>query len=106
MSMTPGMIGQLKGKFSKGKNVFETVFKQYDSDGENMKFGISLNERDSLPFGNIAVYPTGLSFTLNGSTVIEMGRTCMYETDEPTAVTSLSFNEDTPESVIINYVIY
>lgn len=72
-----------------------------------MKLGISIDDKDLLPFGDVNAYPTGFSFTVNNSdTLIQMGRTGMYETDGAVQISSLIFTNNAPQSVIVNYVIY
>lgn len=107
--MRAGTIGQLKGPFQAGQNVFSSLFAQEGTNSEKMKFGVSINEKDLMPFGNLSSYPNGLAFNVAtpiGTVLVQMGRTCMYETDGAVQVNSLSFINNTPQSVIINYVIY
>lgn len=106
--MTSGTMKQLKGPFPFGVNIFGNDF------SDKIKIGISLDQKDFLPFG---YYDEGFSFTLQRSSsqvLIQMGRTCMYESDEGiNAITGLVFNKPngyqydyTPQSVIVNYVVY
>jgi len=60
-----------------------------------MKLGISIDDKDLLPFGNVDAYSTGFSFTVN-DTLIQMGRTGMYETDGAVQVSSLKFTNNAP----------
>ena len=109
--MKAGIVGQLKGPFQAGVNIFNGIL---DSQSQPMKIGISIDEKDLLPYGkdepktddpNQEYYPTGFSFSISG-VQIQMGRTGMYETDNPISVSSLIFNYNTPQSVIVNYVTY
>ena len=105
--MTAGTLLQLKGPFAYGQNVLGSNF------SDKIKFGISLDMKDYLPYGK---YDGGFSFSIttdDGNVPIKIGKTCMYETDEPVIVKGLQFikpsgdpDDYTPESVIINIVIY
>ena len=107
--MRAGTVGQLKGPFQVGQNVFSGLFAEEGTSSEKMKLGVSINEKDLMPFGNENTYSTGLSFTVTtpvGQSLIQMGRTGMYETDGAVQVNSLVFSSNAPQSVIINYVIF
>lgn len=107
--MRAGTVGQLKGPFQAGQNVFSSLFSEEGTSSEKMKLGVSINEKDLMPFGNQTSYPTGLSFTVTtpaGQSLIQMSRTGMYETDGAVQVNSLVFSSNAPQSVIINYVIF
>lgn len=107
--MRAGTVGQLKGPFQAGQNVFSRLFSEEGTSSEKMKLGVSINEKDLMPFGNQNNYPTGLSFIITtsaGRNLIQMGRTGMYETDGAVQVNSLVFSSNAPQSVIINYVIF
>lgn len=106
--MRPGTIGQVKGPFNAGENAFARLFQEEGTNSETMRIGVSIDEKDFLPFGNTSAYPNGFAFTITGtagSDLIQMGRTCMYETDKAIRVNSLVFENDAPQSVIINFVI-
>lgn len=107
--MRAGIVGQLKGPFRANYNVFTELFTQEGTTSENMKIGVSINEKDLMPFGDEQTYPTGIAFVIltpNQNTTVQMGRTGMYETDQPVQVNSLMFLNEAPQSVIINYTIY
>ena len=107
--MLAGTIGQIKGPFRGGQNAFAALYAEEGSSSERMKIGVSIDQKDLLPFGNEQIYTSGLSFTIVtpvGQSLIQMGRTGMYETDNAVQVNSLIFSNDTPQSVIINYTIY
>lgn len=107
--MRAGTVGQLKGPFRANRNVFTELFAEEGTTSENMKIGVSINEQDLMPFGDEQEYPTGIAFVISSpteTTTVQMGRTGMYETDQPLQVNSLVFLNEAPESVIINYTIY
>ena len=116
--MRAGIVGQLKGPFQAGTNIFSDFL---NGTSQRMKIGVSIDEKDLLPYGkdkpktddpNQKYYPNGFAFTissggLNSSSVfIRMGRTGKYETDDAVLIGSLVFQNDTPQSVIVNYVTY
>ena len=107
--MKAGIVGQLKGPFQAGVDIFNGSLSN-----QRMKIGISIDEKDLLPYGkdkpetddpDQKYYPTGFSFSISG-VQIQMGRTGMYETDDVIQVSSLIFNDNTPQSVIVNYTTY
>lgn len=107
--MRAGYLGQIKGPFLAGQNVLEDFYSNNNTTSEKLKFGISIDEKDLLPFGDEINYPTGLSFSVEGpnsSSLIQMGRTGMYESDDAVQISRIIFSSDVPESVIINFVIY
>ncbi len=82
--MRAGFLGQVKGPFQGGKNALQEFYDKNNTSSEKMKLGISIDEKDFLPYGNEELYPNGLAFTIVGpinSVLVQMGRTCMYETD-------------------------
>lgn len=95
--MKTGICGQLKGPFYAGQNLTNRI-----ADGGTgfLRLGISLDEKDFMTYEK-----TGFYFYING-VAYKMGKTCMYEMDTPMVITSLSFNNETPASVIINYTTY
>ena len=46
--MKAGIVGQLKGPFQAGVNIFNGIL---DSQSQPMKIGISIDEKDLLPYG-------------------------------------------------------
>ena len=107
--MRAGVVNQIKGPFPAGQNVFQSIFAQDGSDSARMKLGISIDEKDLLPFGDTTLYPTGFAFRISGAgdpVTVQMGRTGMYQTEEPLQVGSLVFLNEAPQSVIINFSIY
>ncbi len=107
--MRAGTIGQIKGPFRAGSNAFAQLWSSQGTTSEKMRIGISIDEKDLMPFGDVDTYPTGFSFIISGpnsTALIQMGRTGMYESDQPVQVSSLIFTSNAPQSVIINFVIY
>lgn len=107
--MRAGTVGQIKGPFRANYNVFTEIFREEGTNSEKMKLGVSLDDKDLMPYGEPQTYPVGLAFVISTpteQTTVQMGRTGMYETDEPIQVNSLIFLHDAPQSVIINYTIY
>lgn len=98
-------IYQIKGPFTAGVNVIQSLLDSQDS-SINVRVGISLDTKDWLPFGQTE---EGFSFSIAGpklNTVIQMGRTCMYETDQGISIYSIVFNQDAPQSTIVNLISY
>lgn len=60
------------------------------------RLGISISEDDFMKNQDF-------SFTLNGQT-IQMGKTQIYEMEQPTVNTSLIFPDGAPASVLVNCV--
>ena len=107
--MKPGTVGQIKGPFQAGQNAFAQLWQKQGTTLEKMKLGISIDEKDLLPFGDVETYPTGFSFMVSGpnnTALIQMGRTGIYESDQPVLISSLIFTNNAPQSVIVNFVIY
>lgn len=107
--MRAGTVGQIKGPFQAGRNAFAQLWSSQGTTSEKMKIGISIDEKDLMPFGDVNTYPTGFSFTISGpnnTALVQMGRTGMYESDQPVQVSSLIFTNNAPQSVIVNFVIY
>ena len=50
--MRAGTVGQLKGPFQAGQNVFSKLFSEEGTSSEKMKLGVSINDKDLMPFGN------------------------------------------------------
>ena len=107
--MRAGTVGQIKGPFQAGTNAFSELWNSQGTGSEMMRIGVSIDEKDLMPFGNTSIYPTGFSFTISGgnnTTLVQMGKTCMYQSDQPVQVSSLVFTYNAPQSVIVNFVIY
>lgn len=83
-----GTIEQFRGPFEQGTTI---------SFNPNVcRLGISMSEDDFMKNQDF-------SFTLNGQT-IQMGKTQIYEMEQPTVNTSLIFPDGAPASVLINCV--
>lgn len=93
--MKARQIYQLQGPFKSNMNILPQ--------GGKIKLGIAMQIKDLMPYGDQSKYPHGFSFKINNK-IIQMGRTGMYETDDYVTVSSLSFDYDTPPSVIVTYV--
>lgn len=107
--MRAGIVYQIKGPFVAGANVLNNFLKKNGSTGENMKIGISIDSKDLMTYGDLTKYPRGFDFIISGpagETVLQMGRSGMYQTDTPLWVSELSFPHGAPESVIVDFVIY
>lgn len=103
--MNNGTIGQVKGPFSSSENIITTRLGSLSSD-QTIKIGVTIGEKDWMQFGDKKKYPKGFYFILN-NTEIEIGRTCIYETDEPLCVSNLQFPYgDKVASLIVDYVVY
>ena len=98
--MKAGIAGQLCGPFSAGERIIPNKLEP-----GLMQLGISIDIKDHMPFGDKQKGDGYLGFIINGQT-IRMGRSCMYETGNPTNITSLYFEDDVPASVKINYLTY
>lgn len=86
--------GQKRGPFRAGVNILPS--------GSLILFGVSIDEKDWMKYGG----PNDdFGFLLNGD-LIEMGRSRMYEIDEPIKINSFSFKEDAPDGVIVDYIIF
>lgn len=99
--MSTGGCYQLKGPFKAGTNILSSLYAKEGVSSPTLRVGISLNVKDWLAI------PT-FSFTiveLDRTALIQMGRTCMYESDDGIPVTSITFNQDAPESTIVNLVV-
>lgn len=83
-----GTIEQFQGPFEEG---YEINFIP-----NICRLGISISEDDFMKNQNF-------SFTLNGQT-IQMGKTQIYEMEQPTVNTSLIFPDGAPASVLVNCV--
>ena len=89
--------GQLCGPFEQGdiKNLFPSRNK--------VKFGVTMDEKDWMIYGDPILYPFGFYFTLNGER-IEVGRTGVYEVDDFIKVDSFVFPFETPNSIKIDFI--
>lgn len=97
--MKQGAVYQVKGPFTAGENAIADIISKAGGAGQ-VRFGISLDEKDWLPLEDFSFVVTGPTSTAT----IQMGRSCMYESDKGVYVTSIVFNQDAPESTIINVV--
>ena len=96
MAIGIGYLGQVKGPFNNGENIFST--RVLLPEGCKIKFGISIDPYDLL------IRPEW-GFRVN-ERYIKMGKTGMYEIDEPMIVSSLTFPEGAPASILVEFVIY
>ena len=87
-----GTIQQYKGPF-KSTDVI-TLEKSY-------KVGISIREKDFMKLGSQK--HSSLQFNINGEN-IHMGRTCMYEVDNPIPAGTITFPSGAPQSVLVEVV--
>lgn len=93
--LTKGYLGQIKGPFNSSENVFSKI---NIPSGYKVKIGISINPYDLMP-------EPEWYFEINEKH-IKMGKTGMYETDEPIAAASLYFPMGAPPSTIVDFVLY
>lgn len=100
--MNTAGIYQIKGPFAAGTNVLTNILPKDGNTTKWARVGISIDTKDWMP---LADAQNGFSFTIN-SDVIQMGRTCMYETSQPIRLDSIVFNQDAPESTIVNLIGY
>lgn len=100
--MREGSVYQAKGPFTAGENAIASVIKEAGSAGK-VRIGISIDTKDWLPLSD----GEGFTFTITGTgdpVTIQMGRTCMYESEDGLYVDSITFNKDAPVSTIINLI--
>ena len=95
MSIIKGYLGQAKGPFNSSENIFSKV---NIPSGKKIKIGISISPYDLMPMPE-------WYFNINGKH-IKMGKTGIYETDEPITATSLYFPMGAPASTIVDFVLY
>ena len=95
MSLRVGYIGQVKGPIDSGTDIITSEGIQM---GAKIRFGVSVSPRDLMPIPD-------WYFKVNDRQ-INMGKTGMYETDEPIAVSSLVFPMAAPISTLIDFVVY
>ena len=94
ITIVRGSIGQLQGPFSQGDSI---------RFGAGVKLGFAIGEKDFMKAGDPNTN-NGFAFKIDDQ-LIRMGRTYLYETDDSTKVTSVSFPQGAPASLIIDYVI-
>lgn len=101
--MKQAAIYQVKGPFKAGENAIASLLDKAGRAGK-VRIGISIDTRDWLP---LSKGEQGFSFVITGPTntaTIQMGRSCMYESDQGLYISSIVFNKDAPQSTIINIV--
>lgn len=95
-----GGFYQIKGPFTAGQNALSDFFSQEGATSAKVRVGISLDTKDWIKLQDFAFTITGTTF----SAIVQMGRTCMYQTDQGAIISSIVFNQDAPASTIINLV--
>lgn len=88
MAFVNGQIGQIKGPFSEETEILSNVF--------TGKIGISIGEKDLMKIKDFY-------FRINNSLYL-MGRTGIYEIDEPYTISSIIFPNGAPASVTIDFI--
>lgn len=87
-----GTIQQYKGPFQSGYTI---------SLEKSCKVGISIGEKDFMKLGSQEY--SSLQFNINGEN-IHMGRTYMYEVDNPIPAGTIIFPSGAPQSVLVEVV--
>ena len=95
INLVQGAIGQLKGPFSQGESISFA--------GAGVKIGFAIGEKDFMKAGNPNTN-NGFAIQINDQ-LVRMGRTYLYETDNSTEITTVSFPQGAPPSLLIDYVI-
>lgn len=95
MALRAGYIGQIKGPFLANQNILANIDIPI---GYQLKWGISITPKDLMP------YPEWY-FIVNDQ-YIKMGKTGMYEVDEPMIVSNISFPLGAPASTLIEFIVY
>ena len=107
-----GIIGQAQGPFSSETNVIDIIVPQIRAKGGDVskpifaKFGISIGEKDYMIFDKEE--KDKFKFIIDfgdGETIVWMGKTQIYESDEGIRINTLKFPQGAPASVLIEYVI-
>ena len=93
MAIQAGYTSQLQGPFSINQDIASLLDSRF-----KYKFGVSVNPYDLMPIPN-------WDFRINGNN-IKMGKTGMYEVDEPMYITSFVFPTGAPDSTLIDFVVY
>lgn len=95
MADTVGYVGQIRGPFGMSEDI---VSKLDLPIGYKIRFGVSVDPYDMMPIPD-------WYFEVNGAH-IKMGKTCMYETDEPVIISTFTFPIGAPASTLVDFVIY
>ena len=109
--LVAGAIGQLEGPFNQGAS-FSLV---NNSDIACMKLGVSIGEKDLMKLdANGGFYFTidneqiHMKFSIDDSEVqpqFLLTKSCLYETERETEISTISFPNGAPASTIIEYSI-
>lgn len=91
--MAVGLITQYQGPIEAGVNI-ASFLRRADQGGGACKIGISLDEKDFYQCKD------GFWFKINGE-LYQMGRTCIYQSDDYFVLNQLSFPNGAPKSILV-----
>lgn len=93
LNLNYGAIGQLRGPFALGES--------FSFPNVKVRLGVCIGEKDFMKAGN-PNDNNGYAIQINDQ-LIRLGRTYIYESTEDTDVTTLSFPQGAPASLIVDY---
>lgn len=101
-----GYIHQVQGPFAAGQNIIENIPL---SSFQFLKIGISIDPYDLMPLGNMQGTTLAILHIDYNNTIskeIQIGKTGMYEIDEPMLIQKMFFKHNMPASTLIELVVY